>query len=62
MITAYLVVLVVLALLYYNYFHKRRNLPPGPAPLPLLGNSLEIWRSGAGEECFIKWRKEFGDV
>ncbi|KAH7680501.1 CRE-CYP-33D1 protein [Aphelenchoides avenae] len=57
-------VLVVLAfiVLFYNFYYKRRNLPPGPAPLPLLGNMLTIVKHGSGEEVFVKWKRQFGDV
>ncbi|KAH7724211.1 CYP-33D3 protein [Aphelenchoides avenae] len=52
----------VAAILFYNFYWKRRKLPPGPAPLPLVGNLWDIYKSGSGEDTFIQWRKEYGDV
>lgn len=32
----------VLALLVYFQTHRPKNFPPGPPPIPLLGNLLEL--------------------
>ncbi|KAI6174566.1 Cytochrome P450-33C9 [Aphelenchoides bicaudatus] len=58
----YLLVFVVTAYLYWHFVHKRRNLPPGPIPIPLFGNSHEILKEPPGETVFARWRKQYGDV
>lgn len=47
---------------FYNFYWKRRNLPPGPAPLPIVGNMLTLAKYDSPEDAFIQWRKDYGDV
>ncbi|KAI1695878.1 cytochrome p450 domain-containing protein [Ditylenchus destructor] len=50
------------ALIFYNFYWKRRNLPPGPIPLPILGNVLTIARQKPGYDAFLRWQKQYGPV
>ncbi|EEB92469.1 hypothetical protein MPER_09013 [Moniliophthora perniciosa FA553] len=41
---------------------KRTNLPPGPTKLPLIGNTLEVFRGKSMEELIAKWWKTYGPI
>lgn len=47
---------------FYNFYWKRRQLPPGPTPLPLIGNLVTLARADNWEDVFIEWRKQYGDM
>ncbi|KAI6174478.1 Cytochrome P450-33C9 [Aphelenchoides bicaudatus] len=57
-----LAILFVTAYFYYHLIHKRKGLPAGPTPLPVIGNLLEVLRDPPGEAVYSKWRKQFGSV
>ncbi|KAH7718337.1 CBN-CYP-33C9 protein [Aphelenchoides avenae] len=49
-------------LAFYNFYWKRRNLPPGPTPLPFVGNMLTLAKAGNWEDAFVRWKKQYGAV
>ncbi|OWF51176.1 cytochrome P450 2H2-like [Mizuhopecten yessoensis] len=55
--------LLVLVVAYYlwNRHQRLKSLPPGPTPLPLLGNILNL-ASGDQLETFSKLREKYGDL
>lgn len=53
---------IVQLLLFYNFYWKRRHFPPGPTPLPIVGNLLELGTNPPGYDIFLKWRQEFGPI
>ncbi|CAD5227260.1 unnamed protein product [Bursaphelenchus xylophilus] len=61
MLLLYLGFLLVAYILYHTWW-KRRGLPPGPTPLPFLGNALEIAKYPCTEEALKTWQKIYGDV
>ncbi|EGT51399.1 CBN-CYP-33D1 protein [Caenorhabditis brenneri] len=48
--------------IFHEVYWKRRNLPPGPTPVPILGNLLELNKLKPGYEAFGRWKKQFGPV
>jgi Cytochrome P450 len=58
-----LVIAGIIHYLYRQYSTSRSKLPypPGPRPLPLLGNALDLPTSHE-YETYRRWGKEFGDV
>ncbi|CAD5235739.1 unnamed protein product [Bursaphelenchus xylophilus] len=61
MIFALFVGFIVL-LSFYNFYWKRRNLPPGPTPWPIVGNILELKRAERWEDKFQEWKEKYGPV
>uniref|UniRef100_A0A1I7RJ52 Cytochrome P450 33D3 n=1 Tax=Bursaphelenchus xylophilus TaxID=6326 RepID=A0A1I7RJ52_BURXY len=59
----FLIVVVVISAIYLlNNFHfKRQNLPPGPAPLPIIGN-LHCIDPADTYKAFLHWKKQYGPV
>ncbi|CAD5218095.1 unnamed protein product [Bursaphelenchus okinawaensis] len=54
--------LLLFIALFYNYYWKRRNLPPGPAPLPVVGNILTLSQQNRWETKFIEWNQKYGSI
>jgi hypothetical protein len=55
--------LVVTLTVYYHLIHKRRGLPPGPTPIPFIGNIIDLVPyKGNLEQAFIDWGKKYGPV
>ncbi|KAM4695588.1 cytochrome P450 2G1-like [Rhinophrynus dorsalis] len=45
----------------WNIMHKRQGLPPGPTPLPLFGNLLQV-RNGEMAKTLMELGKQYGSV
>ncbi|KAF7469246.1 Hypothetical predicted protein [Marmota monax] len=51
----------LLILIAWKRINKRGKLPPGPTPIPFLGNLLQI-SPNAPFQCFMKLRKKYGPM
>ncbi|CAD5230311.1 unnamed protein product [Bursaphelenchus okinawaensis] len=55
-----LIFLALVLTLFYNFYWKRRSYPPGPTPLPLIGNIYSLSKVNRWETKFIEWSQKYG--
>ncbi|KAI6197766.1 hypothetical protein M3Y94_01263700 [Aphelenchoides besseyi] len=56
----FVLILSFVLLAVYNFWWKRRSYPPGPTPLPIVGNTHQFKKRPY--DCWLDWRKQFGSV
>ena len=53
--------ITILFLMYWTFPSFRTNVPPGPRPLPLIGNIHQIPMDDQ-EEVYTEWAKQYGTL
>ncbi|CCD64274.1 CYtochrome P450 family [Caenorhabditis elegans] len=48
--------------LFNEFYWKRRGLPPGPIPLPIIGNMIELFSYPPPTAAYDAWTKKFGKI
>ncbi|VDL78155.1 unnamed protein product [Nippostrongylus brasiliensis] len=56
------IVALLVGVLFYELYWKRRNLPPGPTPLPFIGNLVTVQFHEPGYTAFEMWREKYGPI
>lgn len=55
--------LLAIVFVIFRGFRARRPYPPGPRPLPLIGNLLDLRKlRNRPEQALRKWTAEYGDL
>ncbi|GMT21958.1 hypothetical protein PFISCL1PPCAC_13255 [Pristionchus fissidentatus] len=60
MLLELVLLLITLAIAYALFINRVRGLPPGPPPLPLLGNTLAL--GDPIDQVMLRWSKQYGPV
>lgn len=58
----YILLALLVYVAFYNFYWKRRKFPPGPIPLPLVGNAFNLKNGhfeAAAEELHAKYGKYY---
>ena len=60
-----LIYIILLTLTFYFLYHhlysKRKSFPPGPTPLPFVGNTFQL-NFNEMHKDIIKWKKLYGNI
>ena len=56
------IITLISSAVVYHFYWKRRKLPPGPVPLPFVGNLLEIEAKPPGYDAYIDWKNRYGPI
>jgi hypothetical protein len=63
MLVIYIILFIILIVVYYiyNYYQYVARYPPGPRPLPLIGNLHQLHRSATHKQ-FELFAKTYGPI
>lgn len=57
-----LAALLIVAFLVHQFWWRRKDLPPGPMPLPGIGNIHMLLSYERWEDKFLEWRNKYGNI
>lgn len=58
----FILIALVALCLFYSFYWKLRDYPPGPLPMPLFGNLFAMRTEKRFEIKFVEWAKKYGRV
>lgn len=59
----YLILIILfLSLIFYHLYYKRKDLPPGPIPIPLIGNLYSLIGDEPRYDVLLHWQKKYGNI
>jgi cytochrome P450 family 33 len=58
----FILALALTVFLVHHFWWRRRGLPPGPLPLPIIGNLHQLMFVKRWEEKFVEFKERYGPV